>query len=282
MSVMLYAGKRFHKKGMVKDVIRYLHLYKIFFMQYLKTLMQSKLDFFMGFFSFFLNQIIGIVFLQLVFERIPDLNGWSFHQLVFIYGFAQIPRGIDHFFTDYLWVFCRKTVREGAFDRYLLRPLNPLFQVLVERCQPDGLGEIIVGAILVVYAAIELKLRFTLASLLVFMAAVLAGAVIYTSVKLFFASNAFFMKDCYNLLYTAYNVSDFAKYPTEIYAKPVKFILSCILPFAFTAFIPAEYFLTDGSLLCTVGAECLVAAIAYGIAYSYFKLGCRKYESAGN
>lgn len=261
---------------------RYFHLYNIFLQQYMKKLMQSKLDFFIGFFSFFLNQLIGIVFLKLVFNRIPDLNGWSFYQLVFLYGFAQIPRGIDHFFTDYLWTFTRKTIKEGAFDRYLLRPINPLFQILVERCQLDGLGEVAVGVLLSGYAAAKLKITMTWISLLVFLIAVIAGAVIYTSVKLFFASNAFFMKECYGLLYTAYNMSDFAKYPTEIYSTPVKTVISWILPFAFTAFIPAEYFLREMSLFTTIGAECLVAAAAFFISYSYFKFGCNHYESAGN
>ena len=264
------------------SMLRYIHLYKIFLLQYLKSLLQSKLDFFMGFFSFFLNQILGIIFLQLVFSQIPDLNGWSFEQLVFIYGFAQIPKGIDHFFTDYLWVFCRKTVREGAFDRYLLRPVNPLFQVLVERCQPDGLGEVLVGVILVAYAGAKLRLSFSVFSFFVFLIAVFAGSVIYTAVKLFFASNAFFMKECYNMLYTAYNISDFAKYPTEIYTKPVRLIVSFVLPFAFTAFIPANYFINGGTLLLSVGAECLVAAAAFLIAYLYFSFGIKKYESAGS
>lgn len=267
---------------MVIRMLRYLHLYKIFLQQYLKSLMQSKLDFFMGFFSFFLNQALGIVFLQLVFAQIPDLNGWSFEQLVFIYGFAQIPKGIDHFFTDYLWIFCRKTVREGAFDRYLLRPVNPLFQVLVERCQPDGLGEVIVGIVLVVYAGRRLLLSFSVISFLVFLIAVFAGAVIYMAVKLFFASNAFFMKDCYSLLYTAYNISDFAKYPTEIYDGPVRFVIRFVLPFSFTAFIPANYFMSGGTLLFSVGAECAVAAAAFAVAYLYFSFGIKKYESAGN
>ncbi len=261
---------------------RYLYLYKIFMMQYFKALMQSKLDFFMGFFAFFLNQITGIVFLQLVFQQIPSLNGWSFYQLVFIYGFAQIPRGIDHFFTDYLWTFTRKTIKEGSFDRYLLRPINPLFQVLVERCQVDGLGEVAVGLLLVIYAGGRLGIGVTSLSVVLFLIAVLAGAVIYMSVKLFFASNAFFIKDCYNLLYMAYNMSDFAKYPTTIYSRSVNLVLSYVLPFSFTAFIPAKYFLEEASLLMTIGMECVVAVVAFIIAYNYFKLGTKRYESAGN
>lgn len=250
--------------------------------QYFKKLMQSKLDFFMGFVGFFLNQVLGIVFLQLVFEKIPNLNGWNFYQLVFIYGFAQIPRGIDHFFTNYLWIFARKTVKEGAFDRYLLRPINPLFQVLVEQCQVDGIGEVAVGVILVVYAAGKMGIEMTLLTVPLFLIAVLAGAVIYMSVKLFFASNAFFMKDCYNLLYMAYNMSDFAKYPCTIYSRSVNVVLTCVLPFAFTAFIPAQFFLMESSVLATIGLECVVAVVAFVIAYGYFNLGVNRYESAGN
>ena len=63
-------------------VKHYLCLYRIFFVQYMKTQMQSKTDFIIGFFSFFLNQLLGIVFLSLIFEQIPSLNGWSFYQLV--------------------------------------------------------------------------------------------------------------------------------------------------------------------------------------------------------
>lgn len=261
---------------------RYVKLYKIFFLQYMKGLMQSKIDFFIGFFSFFLNQILGVAFLYLVFEKIPDLNGWSYYQLIFIYGYAQIPRGIDHFVTDYLWLFARKTIKEGSFDRYLLRPVNPLFQVIVERCQPDGIGEILVGIILVVYSVAKLNIAVSFVGSLLFLISVFAGAVIFTAVKLFFATNAFFMKDSYSLLFLVHNMSDFAKYPISIYAKPIRIILSYIIPFAFTAFIPASFFLQKGSLPQTICMEVLVAVISFFIAYQYFNFGCNKYESAGN
>lgn len=262
--------------------MRYFRLYTIFFMQYMKSLMQSRLDFFIGFLSFFMNQFFGVVFLYLIFERIPDLHGWSFHQLLFIYGFAQIPRGIDHFITDYLWLFCRKTVKEGTFDRYLLRPIDPLFQVIVERCQPDGIGEILIGGLLVSAASIKLNLDFNLLTILLFIIATLSGALIFASIKLFFASNAFYLKDAYSILFTAYNLSDFVKYPLNIYVKPLRFFLSYIIPFGFTAFIPAQYFLGVGTIATTILASCLVSGLSFFIAYSYFQYGCRHYESAGN
>ena len=74
-------------------VKRYLRLYKVFVAQFFKFLVQSKADFLVGLFGFFLTQATGIAFLYLVFQQIPTLADWSLEQLIFIYGFAQIPRG---------------------------------------------------------------------------------------------------------------------------------------------------------------------------------------------
>lgn len=261
---------------------RYLYLYLIFLKQYLKTQMQSGADFFIGFFSFFLNQIMGIVFLYLVFEQIPDLNGWSFYELVFIYGYAQIPRGLDHFFTNYLWIFTRKTVREGLFDRYLLRPVNPLFQVLMEQCCVDGIGEFLVGLLLVTAAVMHLGITLSVANILLFVISVIFGALIYSSVKILLATNTFFITDAYQILYLGYNLSDFAKYPLEIYAKPIRYILSFVIPFGFTAFIPASYFLRMGTIARTIGAEVIVSVLLFVLAYRFFCFGCNRYQSCGN
>ena len=108
---------------------RHFKLYIRFLQQYIKTLMAYRADFILGLIGFILVQSVGVIFISLIFSAIPTLSGWSFYEILFIYGFAQIPRGIDHVFTDQLWIFSWKTIAQGEFDRYLVRPLNPLFQV---------------------------------------------------------------------------------------------------------------------------------------------------------
>ncbi len=44
--------------------------------------------------------------------------------------------------------FSQRLVRKGEFDKYLTRPINPLFHILVETFQIDALGELLVGGIL--------------------------------------------------------------------------------------------------------------------------------------
>ena len=97
----------------MKTLKRYCKLYRVFVSQFFKSILQSKANFMIGLVGFFLTQITGILFLYLVFEQIPDLQGWSLTQLVFIYGFAQIPRGIDHLFTDNLWLVAWRLVVTG-------------------------------------------------------------------------------------------------------------------------------------------------------------------------
>ena len=116
-----------------------------------------------------------------------------------------------------------------------------------------------------------------------FIISVFAGAIIYTAVKLLFASFAFWMKISGPVLYTAYQLADFAKYPTGIYAKGVRVIITWIIPFAFVAYLPASYFLKpEVSALSTIGVECLIAVVSFALAYLVFTLGTRAYESAGN
>ncbi len=95
---------------------RYARLYIKFMQQYIKSLLEYRGDFILGLVGFFFVQSVGIIFLQLVFNAIPSLSGWGFYEILFIYGFAQIPRGIDHVFTDYLWIFSQQTIVKGEFD----------------------------------------------------------------------------------------------------------------------------------------------------------------------
>ena len=262
---------------------RYMRLYRVLITQFLKTVMQSKADFLMGLFGFFFTQIVGIAFLYLVFRQIPSLQGWTLDQLIFIYGFAQIPRGIDHLFTDNIWMIAWRFVVNGKFDQYMLRPMNLFLQVIFEKLQPDALGELLVGTILIVISLGNGVVIMDVPHILMFMVSIFAGAIIYTAIKLLFASFAFWIKVSGPVLYTAYQFADFAKYPSEIYAQGVRFIITWVIPFAFVAYLPASYFLKTGvSAFSTIGIECILAVVFFAIAYAVFTWGTRAYESAGN
>ena len=54
----------------MKKIQRYARLYRVLVTQFLKTIMQSKVDFLMGLLGFFLTQILGITFLYCLSKHV--------------------------------------------------------------------------------------------------------------------------------------------------------------------------------------------------------------------
>ncbi|MBY5033856.1 ABC transporter permease [Streptococcus gallolyticus] len=255
-------------------------LHGLFIKQYLKQLMEYKVDFLIGVLGVFLTQGLNILFLQVLFSHIPNLQGWNFAQIAFIYGYSLLPKGIDHLFFDNLWAVGQRLVRRGDFDKYLTRPLNPLFHVLVETFQVDALGELLVGFLLLASSAGSME--WTAGKLLLFVLSLPFATAIYTSLKIATASISFWTKQSGAVTYIFYMFNDFAKYPMAIYHPFLKYVLSFILPFAFTAYYPAAYFLTGEELVFRLGGLVLAAIICLSLSIFVWNKGLSAYESAGS
>lgn len=261
---------------------KYCKLYKKFLQQYIKTLIEYRADFILGLIGFLFVQSIGVIFIGLIFNNIPSLKGWSFYEILFIYGFAQIPRGIDHVFTDQLWIFSWQTIVEGKFDKYLVRPLNPLFQVIVEKFQPDGFGEIIIGSILLIFSWIKLGVEVTAIKIISLVIVIIFASFIYTAIKLAVASIAFWVKFAQSYLFMVYQLSTFVKYPITIYPAWIRGILTFIIPFAFTGYFPSAYLLGKGGFASGVLMTCFIGIISLLVAYRIWLIGISRYESSGS
>ena len=160
--------------------------------------------------------------------------------------------------------------------------MNLFFQVIAEKLQPDALGELLVGGILLVISLQKGIVIVDGVHIVLFFVSVMAGALIYTAIKLFFASLSFWVKISGPFLQTAYEMADFAKYPTEIYHRAIRFVITWIIPFAFVAYLPASFFLKAEVSPGIIGIECIMAVVLFSIAYVVFTIGTRCYESAGN
>lgn len=261
-------------------MLRYLKLHQLLIKQHLKLLMAYKGDFLIGLLGVFLTQALNLVFLNVIFSQIPLLNGWNFKQITFIYGFSLIPKGLDHLFFDNLWAMGQRLVKKGEFDKYLIRPINPLFYVMVETFQVDALGELVVGVALLLSSFFMVSWTFW--NVLLFFLTLPFTTLIYTSLKIMTASLALWTKQSGAAMYIFYMFNDFSKYPITIYNYPIRFLISVIIPFAFAAYYPASYFLTGNSLFQNIGGLILVSLGLYAIAYFIWKKGLLSYESAGS
>ena len=260
---------------------RYLHIYSCFIKQYLKGLITYRTDFLVGMLAFLLDQSLGLFFLYVVFDNIDALAGFSQYEVFLMYGIGQIPKGIDHLIFDNIWIIPRN-IREGNMDRYLLRPINPLFSYLIERFQPDAFGEIILGIAISCYCFIFGGIAITLSKTIGLIVLILISVFIFTAVKLITASVSFWLKDSAQLMQISYELNDYTRYPISIFPKPIRFIMTFIIPFALVAYFPSLYLSGKLSFSYVILFLLPVTIVLCLFALLLWNRGLKRYESAGS
>lgn len=259
-----------------------LRIHRIFVLQELKRMLEYKGDFIVGVVGFLLGQLFNLFFLEIIFNQIPSLMGWTFGEIVFIYGFSLLPKGIDHLLFDNLWSMGYFIVSKGDFDKYLIRPIKPLFHVMVEKIQMDAFGELIMGLSLMGVSIPNLSIEWNFIKIALLIIVIPFSTLIYTGIKIITSSIAFWIKRSGNIMYMFYMMNDFAKYPVNIYNNIVKYTVTFIIPFAFTAYYPAEYILTGKNPLFNIGLTMIISIIVMIIGIYIWTKGVSKYESAGS
>ncbi|MDZ4957357.1 multidrug ABC transporter permease, partial [Clostridium perfringens] len=122
-------------------------------------------------------------------------------------------------------------------------------------------------------ASLNLNITYSPIKIVEFIFVVICATLIYTSIKLATASIAFWVKFSQSYMFMAYQISTFAKYPIGIYPSAIKFILTFLIPFAFTGYYPGAYFIGKGSILSGVLLPFLVSLISITVSYKIWLKG---------
>lgn len=269
----------------IKDNLRmlkkYIVLYVHFFNQNSKTMLEYKTDFVIGIISTFVNQFYGIFFVWVIFENIKQIHGWTFYEITFVYGLLTIAKGIDMFFCDNLYCLGLEYVREGTFDIFMIRPLSPLFQLLASYMQQDGIGLVLLGAIVIARSLAELHITLSALDILMLLVMVLSGAAIISAINLIMATFGFKTVNSHIIMSSVNSLQDFALYPILIYPKAIGIILTWIIPYAFVSFYPAGYFLHKGMVEYAFITP-VIAVVLWAIALKVWSIGIKNYSSTGS
>ena len=146
-------------------------------------------------------------------------------------------------FADNLWTIGWGYIRPGGFDRFLVRPINPLFHLLADRFCHDGIGNLLVGAVLVGISSHALGIIWTPLTLLYLIVAVISGGVIFIALNLITATSAFFIIESIPITQVIFNTHEFARFPLTIYPRAIGFVMTWLIPYGFASFYPASQLL---------------------------------------
>jgi ABC-2 type transport system permease protein len=257
-------------------------IFGAYFAQFLKMRLSYRVDFAIDLVANLIQAAVQIAILGVLFAKVPSLRGWSYEQVLFIYGFSLLPLGLFNVVSINLYGFGERYIVEGSFDRVLLRPINPLAQVLFEEFNIAGINEIAVGLGVMLHAAAKLHLAWQPVDAAVLLLLAIAAALIFTGIFLGLTAVSFWCEDRLGLAPPIYNIIRFSRYPVTIFSPLVRLFLTFVLPFAWVAFYPATWFVGSPEARRIALLTPLVGVSVFGLAYFIWSRGLRRYASTGS
>lgn len=221
-----------------------------------------------------------------LFDRFGRLPGWELAEVAVFYGVVNVAfsfsdalsRGFDLFGED---------LRQGEFDRLLVRPRSALLQLSGRRFAVHRVGRLVQGAAVLIWGLHTLEVPFGIPQVALLGLTVTGGAALFLGLTILQATLAFWSTESLEVMNTmTYGGVQTASYPLAIYREGFRRFLTFVVPLAGVAYFPVLALIgrTDplGSTLTTQLLAPLSGFAFLAAACAIFQLGTRHYSSTGS
>src|SRR5262249_21389800 len=161
----------------------------------------------------------------------PTLLGWRVGEVALLFAITSLAFGLAELFGGGIDAFS-EMVRQGDFDRILLRPMGTLLQVATSEFRLRRLGRLTQGALAFGLALVLLHgLRWTPEKLVLVPVALVSGALIFLAVLLLGAVVCFWTIETTELTSTfTYGGREMLSYPMTIYDRSLQRVFVFVVP----------------------------------------------------
>lgn len=227
--------------------------------------------------------VVGIVMLLGIFNKIPTLKGYNIWSVMLIYSISMFSVGIYYVFFKNIERLHTTYILDGELEKIITRPISTFWALIYDRFNIEKAGDLIASIIILPICIVKLGVTLTITNVVMLIILLASSTAIYISIMVIFASISFWVEDRHGFLEPISTLRIFGKYPIDIYGPFLKILLTWILPFGFTAFYPAMYFINNtGSGNMMSYWTPVIALIFTLISQTIFRLGLDGYEGVGN
>jgi len=174
-------------------------------------------------------------FLLAIKDKINLLAGYNLDQLIVFFLIYNVFDLLGQIFYRGIYWY-RNEILTGNFDFTLLKPLNPLFQILVSHTDWLDIPALILT---VIFLIIKLP-AVSGVELLVFMLMGIVAMVLITAVHIFVAAIGVLTTEVDHVIWIFRDLSQMARFPVDIYIESVRFFLNFIIPIGLIFTVPAK------------------------------------------
>lgn len=169
-------------------------------------------------------------------------------------------------------------MRDGEFDKILLRPVHPLISIIGDSREFVALADFYRIRYNNIYANwtfytynIIINYKNHIFSII--------GALIIGAINTIFSISSFWTYKSNEVIWSFYRMYTFVEYPIDIYNGFIKILITVILPFAFVAYYPTVGYLGFNNYMLYLSP--FIAIVLWIIAVKLWNMALNKYRSTG-
>lgn len=246
--------------------------------------MQYRASFIIGVLSGAFFQGLGIIMIWAILDTFTLIGDWSFGEIALLYGMRLTAHGVYLLFFSSMFAI-DDLVREGDYDRLLVRPIHPILQLMFTNFRITILGDLAGGLAILIAAVNLVDVDWNVANIVLIMLAVIGGAMIDGAFQILPASLSFKYIESMPARVVFDDIfSRFGNYPVDIFGTIATRVLTFLIPLAFVAWLPVSLLLDKPTFLppWTGWLSPPVGIVTMSIALWVFVRSSRAYQSSGS
>lgn len=256
-------------------------LYFDAFKLHLKSQMQYRFSFGVSILGQFVVSFTAFLGLAFLFTRFQAIGGFTYEEVLLCYATMLMSfavgecfgRGFDRF---------PNMIGNGEFDRMLVRPRYPIYQILFSNMDFSRMGRLLQALIVLVYAVSVIDIVWTWDMVLTLTLMIVFGAILFGLLFFLGAAVSFFTIESLEILNVFTDGGyEFGRYPFSIYGRPILKFLTFMVPLALVQYYPLLYLTGRDTNIYYMILP--VFSILFVIpCYLLWRIGLYKYRSTGS
>jgi len=225
---------------------------------------------------------LQLAFIGVLYLHTDAIGTWTKWQVLLLVGASHF---IQQVFQAFFLINCAnlsELIRTGKMDFLLLLPVNTRFVVSLRQVDLGGFVNAASAVAVMIYAARQIPLSPSVATIASFLVICLVGILIHYSLMFMLATISFWTVRAQGIVYGYYNLFQIARMPDEAFQGLFKAVFTFALPMLLVTNVPVRL-LTDRlqsgwalalllgmAVVCAVASECL------------WRVSLRRYTSASS
>ncbi|WP_239616207.1 ABC transporter permease [Cohnella mopanensis] len=241
--------------------------------------MAYRLDFIIGVLTSILFSGTAPFLQYIFFTQTRGYPGWNLNQIMLFQGILLLWLGLRETLFGNVMDVAHQLVRKGDFDRLLVKPYPPLGTLLTSGFNLKGIGSLISGGALTIYAFSRLDVMPSPLQVLLALVSIVCSIILYMGVTTLLCTMVIMLVQVGRLEELVDRILGFGDYPINIYPRFLQQLFLTVFPFAIWAYVPSQ------ALLDRLGSDIVMAVIGcftvFAISVWIWNRSLNRYTSAG-